>query len=598
MMKSHHKAKKALLSILILILVISFTQSFTESDVAKATTITNTVTIYTSVTDGAVMQMPNETGNYWTSGWPASTGQVHSSDRYLIIGQSPSLISRVFLSFDCSSIPADAVVTSATLGLYLLDSNTEFDFAVVIQSGTAAVPHTPISPYDYYYGYFSGDYGNFITDSSIIGEYFNITLTDTSIVNVADYTKLVLRSAREIIPDTPTGDDYIAIASYENSLTYCAPMLTVTYETEGTGYIIHGPYYESGVCADANVSVSIYQPYNATLSYMLDGTDGTPDTIITSTTEPASFISWNITGSYNYTRIYYCDSSVASEEVWIYVPGPDDNIQQYSVNVICLAALTDAYVYTMENVNGFNRIIERRQLDVINSMPFWLCMYRQYSFVVTSEQNTWTWNLPADTIGTKTFTITADMVTEDVNVYNITRIATRINGTHISFTYYDPDDITTSITTQVMHKAVGLWVTDYTQTDIATNTQNLMMSNASESQSYMVNVTATRITGIVHYQLSVPKPNDEPVWAGVLDVFGIWPIPSYQLPAIFICLFIFAIGNWRDSEALAILALLVCGILQIIGWAYFPAPGIAFAFMIVVFMYIHRGKVEVQSIES
>lgn len=224
-------------------------------------------------------------------------------------------------------------------------------------------------------------------------------------------------------------------------------------------------------------------------------------------------------------------------------------------------------------------------------------MYNQYSLRISSDEGTWTFNLPADTVQTKTYTITADMITQAESLRTFTVNATRNNATSLTFYYNDPSEETISVTTLIQHYTLGSLVTDYTQTDLS-NTQTFTLNNLTSGTNYLANVTATRNSDTQTWQIEIPAPDAGLVWTNAFDSLGDFPIPAYQLPALAICILFFGIGNWRDSEAVCLLVIIVCGVLQVIGWGSFPLPGLIMAGMIVVFAYLHKGKVESVMIES
>jgi hypothetical protein len=437
----------------------------------------------------------------------------------------------------------------------------------------------------------NGTLDKFIFGWDLSGSWVNDTATAFSSTNstVSKLLDPALVSAGETVSfqfwgNTTTGE----------SATTGLQSFTLT--TASYTYTIRGPYYEDGTVANAITIATIYPPTSATQTNTFNGTDGVADIWGVALTGPADFIRWNITTSYNFTRLYYFTNETRVD-LYLFVPAPGDSTQQYNINVIGLAPLTNAFVSVTENVNGVSRTLEQQKLDVINAMPFWLTMYNQYSFVISSDQGTWTYNLPADTIQTKTFTLTADMVTQTNNFILSTVTATRVNGTYISIYYYDPDGFTTQITTQIMHLYLGAYVVDATQTDYG-YTQTFNWAEANAATSYIANITAVRSTGTLTWQKAIAQPSAAQYWLGTFDVFGVFPIPSYQLPAMFVFIVIFGVGGWRDTEELCLIGVVAMAILQVIGWGFFPTPGIVLAIMVIVFAYIHKGKQETTPLES
>lgn len=589
----------------------------------KATDVTVTTTFYSTTADGYI---DGHHPDYATA-WSQVSGTPYSGLTSLVGGQWQNSgqygIDRAFLFFDTRGIPPGATINNASLSLLtagVINSEGVNDYNITIQNGQPTYPHNPIVASDYYYGWYGGAGGTNNISSAVVGNRWNINLTNTGLgwLNAGGTTKLILRSSEDISGTTPGSavSKYYTFYSRESGEAQ-APQLIVTYTVSSTlpspsptsgvtigptatveppsgptRYIIHGPYYEGGTVADVNVTAYLYQPYAATLSYQFNGSGGIETLWNLSLAQPALYLTWNITTSYNYTRIYYFTSDLF-DEIWLFIPNAGSVIQQYSINTILLGQVTNAYTETTTVVNGTTRIIERQPSDAINALPFWLAMYHQYSLSIVTNQGTWIYNLPADNIGTKTYTVTADMVTQTETLTQITASATRVNGTTIQVYYYDPDSSTITVATDIVHYEIGTgYVSDYSRTDIG-NTQSFYMTNATATTEYIVNITATRSTGNLNWQLTAPVPEaSAQYWGTTFDIFGEWPIPSYQLPAMFFALLFFGIGSWRDSEALCFIAIAILGILQIIGWGYFPAPGIAFATLVVIFAYMNRGKIE------
>lgn len=580
-----------------------FTLTLTEympHTVNATSTIITTSTVYSTSSDGYIWSAQSS----YSAAWGAISGTVDDSSAVIVGGEQSNLgtplylIYRSFLFFDTSSIPLYANITSATLRLYV-SSIAGSNYEIQLQTGGINYPHDSLQATDYYQARYSGNGGSSNISTASAGAYWNISLTSTGLswINPGAQTAFALRNSDDINAEAGSADSRVQFYSRNYGLSF-APELVITYTVSDvlTNYLVHGPYYEDGTVANDIVSCTLAQPYDASLTNTFNGTDGVADTWNITLSQPASYLKWNITSSYNYTRFYYFTNS-SFDEVWLYIPRSSDLLQQYSINTILLGQLTNAYTSTLENIGGTNRVIERQSADAINSLPFFLCMYNQYSLRISSDEGTWTFNLPADTVQTKTFTITADMITQAESLRTFTVNATRNNATSLTFYYNDPSEETISVTTLIQHYTLGSLVTDYTQTDLS-NTQTFTLNNLTSGTNYIANVTATRNNDVQTWQIEIPSPDAGLVWTSAFDSLGDFPIPAYQLPALAICILFFGIGNWRDSEAVCLLVIIVCGVLQVIGWGSFPLPGLIMAGMIVVFAYLHKGKVESVMIES
>jgi len=116
-------------------------------------------------------------------------------------------IRRTFLYFDTSSIPDDAVINTAKIRVYLTIKNiTLNNFDVVIQNGQPTYPHNPWENEDINHVNYSGNGGSKNTVDMTVSQDIDIDLNDTgkSWINLEGYTKLILRSSRDISSTPPT----------------------------------------------------------------------------------------------------------------------------------------------------------------------------------------------------------------------------------------------------------------------------------------------------------------------------------------------------------------------------------------------------------
>jgi len=173
-----------------------------------------TLTTYSSSSDGHIYQ---SNLNYNTA-WGASTGTVSDSSNYFNIGQRSILskmIYRGFVFFNTSSIPSNIAITSATLSLYKYSDYSATDFDIVVQNGQPTYPHDPLVSGDYDKDHYSGNGGSMNT-SDFSNGYNDISLTNYSWINEDGWTKLCLRSSRDISGIAPTGNEYVVVHSGNN----------------------------------------------------------------------------------------------------------------------------------------------------------------------------------------------------------------------------------------------------------------------------------------------------------------------------------------------------------------------------------------------
>lgn len=588
---------KAIVVLLIVLFMVS-SLFFRAVKIGRAAPITVTTTFTSQNHDGYAQCSTDNYVTVRTS--PIATG-VYSGLVNIGVGQYHSgsiyLIDRSFLYFDTSMIPNNATIISAVLGLYIQDNVSDTDFNMTIQNVVLDEdPSEPFTSSDYNYLYFSSDGGSRNTSAILALSYWNITLNDDGIswIDLDYITRIGLRSSNDIDGTAPTGNEYIFFASAEQGEAY-SPKLYVTYEvTYGNyHYIIHGPYLEdTGLVYNGIVNVTLAYENQEPYLFCLNGSSGTAETVDEWSTQPALGLYWNITTDYNYSRIYTFRNGVAFDEVWLYVPNLANVVAQYTITVIDFAGLTNATVETDKNILGYNRIVERQNFDVYNGLAFWLTMYSQYSLKVVSDQGTFTWSLTADGVQSKTFIVSADMISYEYSGENATITATR-NATLISVYYSESRTAWINTTIYLVSSTGYTYVTH--QLDSGT-TQNYTVA-VSATSDYLVQISANQNGQVLSWQFALPKPPvTTNIWTGIWEMFGIWPFNPANAVGMFIVLLFFCVGSWADTEFFLGVGILIAAILTYLGWVTFPWLGISTALMIVFLMYIHKGKQEIREL--
>ncbi|HWR27660.1 MAG TPA: M28 family peptidase, partial [Candidatus Thermoplasmatota archaeon] len=210
-----------------------------------------------------VSSSSDERGNYnsnYQTAWSATTSNL-ITDPYIVIGQRKAsniyMIHRGFVFIDTSSLPANAVIDDSVLSLYKYSDSSTTDFSITIQNGQPTYPHDPLQTSDYNKALYSGDGGKLNT-ASLVNGYNNISLNSTGLgwINRTGWTKLCLRSSRDISGIAPTGNEYVTFySSTQGSATI--PKLIITYRnqskikntgsTDIKGYLlIQVQFYETG----------------------------------------------------------------------------------------------------------------------------------------------------------------------------------------------------------------------------------------------------------------------------------------------------------------------------------------------------------------
>ena len=567
--------------------------SFCEIKPAKADTVSNTKTFYSLPYDGALYEKDIDYAAAWNSG---IADYVYKTSATIQIGQAkiPVIneygLHRGFVFFDTSILPENANITAVVLSVYIDTDVSSTDFNLTIQNPAPYYPHTPLEASDYNRTLYSGDGGSRNTTTITGAGYWNITLNTDGIswVNTYGLTRFCLRSSREIAGTQPTGYEHIIIYSAESGVSY-APLLYVSYESGVYSYIIHGPLQEdSGLAYNGIINVSLTFPNINPVSFTLNGSSGNAENYTLAVTEQALFMNWNISSDYQHFRVYVFRDSYF-DEVWLYVPNPDLTVLQYTISIIDFAGLTEATVEIDKNIGGYNRVIERANLDVYNGMTFWLTMYSQYTLKLISNEATITWGLLADGQQSKTFVVSKDMIPSEYTGENAMVSATRLNSTLINVYYYEVS--TTWINSTVYAHTTTGYTQVFNQYDAGT-TQNFNLT-VEANLNYLVVIEACQngSTYVWHFALAKP-PSNTNILSGILDAFGIWPFDSANALGVFIVLCFFSVGSWRDTEFWLGVGIIIAGVLAFVGMLTVSWLGVSMALLVVCLMYVHKGKVE------
>lgn len=184
------------------------------------------LTFFPLIYDGYI----ENSGASYTTVRDATTGTVYAAENQIFVGQgaSDNRIQRGYLHFDTSEIPDNALVISAVLLLYGSQDSSITDFDIVLQNGQPDYPHIPLTAEDFDRTKYSGDGGSFNTSKFFIGNYNDIQFNDNGIswINPVGYTKLCLRSSRDIAGNAPTNDEFVAFWAKERG-TDISPTLIV-----------------------------------------------------------------------------------------------------------------------------------------------------------------------------------------------------------------------------------------------------------------------------------------------------------------------------------------------------------------------------------
>lgn len=623
--------------LIVFLLIFSMVTLFIQIPQVKA----DTLTVSSTTSDGFILRTGST--NYATV-HDAPTGTVYAGTEYSFfkIGQyrtglEPYWIYRGFVFFDTSSIPSGATINSATLSLYISTDDSSQDFDVTIQNGQPTYPHTPLETGDYYYGWYSGNGGSRSTSEISGVGYWNITLSSDGLswIQKGGNTKLCLRSSRDISASAPSSvaPERIYVQNREQgegtaaklyvtynvgtttsettvTTTITSDTTTITSATTSgttitggaTSYIVHGPYYEDGTVADAYVSATIFQPYNTSISFGLNGTDGTADDYSTILAQPASYMTWNCSSVENYTRAYYFLPTETFDEIWIFVPRTTEPFYPYTFIPADFYGMRNPYLESSINIDGTKRIVERKKAD-INQITFFMIQWHRYDLTWRCDQGTYTQSFSAETTFTTSLVVLAGAFPVSTSTMP-TITASRPTSTSILVSYADSLGSTVWVSVEIWHYNGALKVTDYFYNETASSL-SINWTAAISTIDYYVYVQA--YTNGIHYdgwRFSLPaNPNVTNIFAGLFDFLGTYPsgVVVANMVGVGIVLLFVAIGSFKSTGIACILAWAMFAILTLIGFitigdATYGVPQLFLALAVSVLVFIEERKAETREV--
>jgi len=191
-----------------------------------------TLTISTSSSDGYLLT----TGTNYNTVRTATTSNGMTVNYLIAIGQNKVSttysIDRGYVYFNTSALPSNAIIESATLSLYKAGDYSATDFDITVQNGQPTYPHDPLQSSDYNQAYYSGN-GGTLNTVSLVNGYNDISLNSTGIgwITPSGWTKLCLRSSRDINGNAPTGSEYASFYASEHGSAY-TPKLTIVFHNQ------------------------------------------------------------------------------------------------------------------------------------------------------------------------------------------------------------------------------------------------------------------------------------------------------------------------------------------------------------------------------
>lgn len=345
-------------------------------------------------------------------------------------------------------------------------------------------------------------------------------------------------------------------------------------------YTFHGPYYEDGGVANADVSVAILWVNGSTLRFDMLGDGVTANTTTFTSTGLAYQALWNASSPLNFTRIIDFVGD-ASEEYNIYIPSPLVPAGQYEFTVTDFVGVQNPYLQTSISTDGVtSNVVERRSLNSTSTVTFVMAQYGTYSLTILCSLGSITQPFTAENVFSNTLPILAGSFAV-TNSTTPTFSAQRLNSSLIGIVYSDPSNTTDWLYLNITHRSGTSTIYDY-NTNNTGSTQTILWNNADLDKAYLVTATAQINGEEKTWIVAVPKTVSANAWDGIFDWLGQytptlphvhtgWPEGMTsgqiaQLIAAFIILFFLCIGSFRSVGACCILAWIVGGVMLALGW--------------------------------
>lgn len=180
---------------------------------------------------------------WWSDAWVQAYGSTYSTvnsaaSGTLINGDFPAWIGQEYwyntyyvnhsyVIFPTTTIPTNLNIMTAAIYLWGYMDESDTDFNIVVCNGQPTYPSSPPVASDFYRGYYTPDNGSGKSTASGWYTSYNIVyINNTGFINKGGFTKLALRSDRDISQITPYGDERVAFWQGEHGSS-TAPQLRV-----------------------------------------------------------------------------------------------------------------------------------------------------------------------------------------------------------------------------------------------------------------------------------------------------------------------------------------------------------------------------------
>lgn len=537
-----------------------------EAKPVKGYEITSERVFSSSSSDGMIYEVSTS----YSTAHGSPTGTVYDTAISWDLGQyyyaSYYWVYRGYVFFDTTTLPEDANITSAVLSLCLNYDGSTTDFNVTLQNGQPTYPHDPLLTGDYVYSHYSGNGGSRSTSTLPgIGNYWNITLNDTGIswIETDGTTKLCLRSQEDIDYSTPSGSEEVRIYSTEKGTGY-TPKLYVSYTSQaGWLFRLYGAYDEDGL-RDGAINVTFYRPSESNVQFELNGTY---DTTMEGDTRAVFYFDLG----YNESRVYYVKDRYED----IYVFKPEEPYYTYYFSVSDLVGLTDAYLETLINVNGTDRVVERWNLDIVKSdIPVSWAWGSAYKVRIVADEGTHEFGMfMAEATESFQLVVTHEMFPEtETHIGEISIYLSRPTYDHIQVSYTDGDNQTTWLYIAIYEELQSTELASHNETSTPCN-YTYDWYDAGRYQHYRVEVSISHAErGSLSWSYTLEGESEgaatENPWD--LEWLGTLPFAVNQLVGLGLCLLVFGSFTQENAHVGMVVTVLVAMAFTAIGWLEIP----------------------------
>ncbi len=345
-------------------------------------------------------------------------------------------------------------------------------------------------------------------------------------------------------------------------------------------YTFHGPFNEETGLKDGNITVWIYPAEATPYSFTLDGTYG-----ITEEQPPICF-RVNI-ADYNYTR-YYVPITPYED---IYVFKPNDPYYYYSVDLLDLVGVQNAYLESYIALNGSTFTVERHHFIAGNKIPYLLTWGKTYGFRIICTQGVYDFGYVIPTTEeTLVFTLTNLNFPSDYTSYeDISLSATRVTDTLINILYEDTAERTNNVDVTVYRVGPqNVWIQEHEAQ--SSNILDITWNQAEANQDYIVEFIVDHADyGVLTWTFPCPSlAGGGNPWD--LSFLGDWPIDSTQIIGVALTLFVFSCFTTKNAHIGVLAEIITAAFFTYIGWLAMSWTLITILFSLAVLYALSRRR--------